>query len=310
MNIAFPALLIFVLVLPGAIFRYTYARGSWGWSSPVSFRSVSDELAYSVIFAAGLHFLWLAIASRRGYQADFHSLLALLIGNFGSVGQRYESSLGSIASHPMEIGTYQLSLFAVAAIAGRLAHRFIRRTKLDLLTQIFRFKNEWYYLLRGEILSFRERTIAAREIDGVFLSAVVDHGKESYLYRGLVEDWSFDVNGELDTIRLRDAHRRLLSQDRTENDSVGPGHYVAADERYYALRGDLLFVRYSHVKTMNLDYFSLSEGVESKTPSSSGVIARPSRAAAILRRFAARLRWLSGTRIMRRDVAMKFDGGD
>jgi len=65
-------------------------------------------------------------------------------------------------------------------------------------------------------LSFREATIVAREIDGVFLSAVVDHGKESYLYRGLVEDRSFDDNGELDTIRLREAHRRLLSDDRTE----------------------------------------------------------------------------------------------
>jgi hypothetical protein len=103
--------------------------------------------------------------------------------------------LAAIALYQVAIAAYQLSLYAAAAIAGRLVHRFIRFTKLDLRTQIFRFKNEWYYLLREETLSFREGTIAAREIDGVFLSGVVDHGKESYLYSGLVEDWSFDVNG-------------------------------------------------------------------------------------------------------------------
>ncbi|MDB4885776.1 MAG: hypothetical protein JWN79_1214, partial [Gemmatimonadetes bacterium] len=35
MNLAFPALLIFILVLPGVIYRYSYARGPWGWASPV-----------------------------------------------------------------------------------------------------------------------------------------------------------------------------------------------------------------------------------------------------------------------------------
>src|SRR5687768_16032712 len=34
MNIAFPALFILLLVLPGIILRYTYARGPWRWESP------------------------------------------------------------------------------------------------------------------------------------------------------------------------------------------------------------------------------------------------------------------------------------
>ena len=259
MNIAFPALIILLLVLPGAIFRYSYARGSWGWSSPVSFRTVSDELAYSAIFAVGLHFVWLLLADIFGYQADFPSLLALVSGSYGAKGERYEAAIAAIADHPKAIAAYFLSLFAVVSIGGRLAHVLVRRTRLDLKTQVFRFKNEWHYLLTGEILSFKEVSIDPREIDGVFLSAVIDHGKESYLYRGIVEDWSFDKDGELDTVRLRFAHRRFLSADR-ENDLAGAsGDYIPPDDRYYEIHGDLFLLRYAQTKTLNLDYFSLSE---------------------------------------------------
>lgn len=60
MNLAFPALFILLLVLPGIILRYTYARGPWRWESPTSITNLSDEIAYSVAFAVGLHLLWMA----------------------------------------------------------------------------------------------------------------------------------------------------------------------------------------------------------------------------------------------------------
>lgn len=259
MNIAFPALIIAILILPGAIFRYAYARGSWGWSSPISFRSVSDELAYSAVFAIGLHFVWLAAVSAGGYRADFPSLLALVAGSYGPQGERYEAALASVAGHPVAIATYLLTLYLFSGNLGRLSHYGVRRSRLDLRTQVFRFRNEWHYLLTGEILSFHEVSIEPREIGGVFLSAIVDHGKDSYLYRGIVEDWSFDGSGNLDSIRLRFAHRRLLSEDRDSQAAVGSGDYIPPDGRYYEIHGDLFLLRYSQLRTMNLDYFSLSE---------------------------------------------------
>lgn len=258
MNIAFPALLILLLALPGAVFRYTYARGSWGWSSPISFRTISDELAYSAVFAVGLHFVWLGIGSFFGHHADVISLLAMLSGNYGVRGERYESSLNSIAQHTGVVGFYHISLLLSAAVLGRLSHRFVRWAELDLKTQVFRFRNEWHYLLTGEILRFEEVSIDAREIDGVFLSAIIDHG-EQYLYRGIVEDWSFNAEGQLDTIRLRFTHRRRLEADRKTEQQGLPGGFIPPDDRYYEIHGDLFVLRYAEVKTLNLDYFSLSE---------------------------------------------------
>lgn len=241
------------------VFRYTYARGSWGWTSPVSFRSVSDELAYSAIFALGLHFLWAILASLFYYSVDFESLVALLSGNFGTKGEAYRSSVASIADHPTAIAIYFLTLCGSAALGGRFSHLAVRRLKLDLKTQVFRFKNEWFYLLTGEALSFKEVSIESRQVAGVFLSAVVDHGKESYLYRGIVEDWSFDGAGQLENVRLSLAHRRKLSDDKPGSLGSTTGSFVGPDERYYEMRGDLFVLRYTEMKTLNLDYFDLVE---------------------------------------------------
>ena len=266
MNVAFPALLIALLILPGAIFRYSYARGSWGWTSPVSFRSISDELAYSAVFAVGLHALWSYLGGLLGYRVAIRALISFLSGSFGPRGELFQTSMSALTAHPAAIVTYFLSLAFVAALTGRLAHAAVRKTKWDLRTQIFRFKNEWHYLLTGEALSFKEVSLQSRDVDGVYLSAVVDHSKDSYLYRGIVEDWTFDRDGNLETIALSNAHRRLMSQDRPQAHTEQPGAQIPPDSRYYKIHGDLLVLRYTEIKTLNLDYFALSDEEPRTTP--------------------------------------------
>lgn len=270
MNLAFPALLVLLLVLPGLIFRYSYARGAWGWSNPISFRSVSDELAYGVVFAVGLHGVWTLLAGRVGYAVDFGAVLALLLGNFGQGNAMYEREVVSVTRHPGAIASYFLSLCGGAWLLGNRLHWAVRKAGLDHRTRILRFKNEWYYLLSGEVLAFHDSDDAERDISGVYLPAVVDHAKASYLYRGIVADWTFDKDGQLDTISLRLAHRRLLDADLQRDAGREPGADVKPDDRYYNIHGDRLILRYSQLKTLNLDDFRLtpddSGGTEAEPP--------------------------------------------
>lgn len=267
MNLAFPALLVLLLGLPGLIFRYSYARGNWGWSSPVSFRTISDELAYGVVFAVGLHCVWIWVAGWFGYAVDFGAVLALLIGNFGSGSAMYDREVAAVVRHHGAIATYFLTLAAGAWVLGNRLHWAVRRLHLDHRTQILRFKNEWTYLLSSEVLEFRENDDPPRKVDGVYLSGIVDHGKESYLYRGIVVDWTFDSAGQLDTIILIDAFRRPLSRDaepdtrsthELHDPRHAPGAVVKPDARYYQIRGDRFTLRYSQLKTLNLEYFSVT----------------------------------------------------
>jgi hypothetical protein len=268
MSFAFPALLVFLLVLPGIILRYSYARGPWGWASPTSLRRVSEELAYGVAFALVLHAVWLLLARRLGFEPDVDSIVLLLAGNFGQ-GDRYlDRVLASVSDHYPWVAGYLVSLYGASAIAGNLGHRAVRQLKLDHRTKTFRFDNYWYYMLTGEVLDFRENVGEWRRVDGVYFSAVVDHASDSYLYRGIVSDFIFDRDGALDTIVLADAHRRRLADDREEGaarTAVGPS---VPDDRYYEIRGDFLVLRYSEIRTLNLDYFAvtLEEGGAGAAP--------------------------------------------
>lgn len=262
MNFAFPALLIVLLILPGILFRYSYARGWWGDTSPTSFRAVSEDLAYSAVFAVGLHFVGLAIASCFGYEANFRALLALLAGNFGPGGEEYERTFASVAAHPIAITAYFTSLSVSAAAGGLLAHSLVRVLGLDRRFRLLRFRNEWHYILTGEVTTFPDNSLwphdPAAEVD-VFLSAVVSHGKDSYLYWGLLSGWSLDSRGELDALHLRFAHRRLLEQDKSAGEGGNTLARVFSSGRYYEINGDLLVLRYSEITTVNLEYFSLIE---------------------------------------------------
>jgi hypothetical protein len=269
MNIAFPAVFILLLVLPGIILRYSYARGPWRWESPTSITNLSDEIAYSVAFAVGLHVLWLSLADILGHPADLRSAISLLTGTYGQNAAYFERSLRSISDHYVRVGCYFISLYFVAAGLGFSLHWLVRSLGLDRSTKIFRFRNEWYYLLSGEILEFRESPEPAPAIDGVYLSAIVDHSDGSFLYRGIVRDFTFGRDGQLEKIVLTLAHRRKLQSDREQSEDLGARSAVPPDERYYSIEGDFFVLRYSETKTINLDYFALldpDETIESSGP--------------------------------------------
>jgi hypothetical protein len=172
MNIAFPALFILLLVLTGIILRYTYARGPWRWESPTSITNLSDEIAYSVAFAVGLHMLWVGSAEVLGRPVDIRSALSFLTGSFGHNAVYFDRAMKSVSNHYGRVGSYFLSLYATAGILGLLLHWIVRFFALDRATKFFRFRNEWYYLLSGEIMEFGENTEPAPPIDGVYLSAI------------------------------------------------------------------------------------------------------------------------------------------
>ncbi len=259
MNFAFPALLVLLLVLPGIILRYSYARGPWGWASPTSLRRASEELAYGVAFALALHMVWLALVRRLGFEPDADAMFLLLVGNFGAGSEHLDRVRSSVAGHYSGVAGYLVSLYAAAAVVGNLGHRAVRRLKLDHLTKTFRFDNYWYYMLTGEVLDFRENAGEGKAVDGVYFSAVVDHASGSYLYRGIVNDFTFDRDGALDTVVLTDAHRRKLEDDRHQANEpatqLGPSE---SDKRYYEIRGDFLVLRSAEIRTLNLDYFAVT----------------------------------------------------
>jgi len=259
MNIAFPALFIFLLAFPGLIFRYTYARGFFRTRSPVSFRPITDEIGYSIVFAGIFHTLWCFLCIKFGIiYIDFHSAFILLIGAYTTKdGEYLPTVIESFSKYPFESVKYFIILYVFSALAGYFGHFSIRYLHLDWRFEAMRFRNEWWYLLKGEIMHFPEvqRELPEKiSIDSkieTYVTAVVEQAKESYLYQGVLYDFCFDSIGNLDRIFLVRAQRRKLADDRPADQA----HTVKGNPKFYPIEGKYFILRYSEVTTINLEYY-------------------------------------------------------
>ena len=142
----------------------------------------------------------------------------------------------------------------------------ISRFKLDradaLLSTIFRFHDApWYYLLTGA--DFEK----AHEPDVIVISTIVEVAKEAVLYVGVLDDFYFDSNGQLDRLILQNVMRRPIARDKP---GVDDSDALQVD-RFYPIDGDNFVIRYSEMVTLNVQYLRVvAEQVLHDAPSGGG----------------------------------------
>lgn len=236
MNLAFPALFLLIVLLPGLIFRRVYNRGP---AAPPP-ASLGDEIARSPIPAGVLHLVWGCLGKLIGHPVDIKSALALGLGNFGDHGSFFDEALDSVANHSVEVSLYFLSIYCAAALIGYVCHWIVWDHRLDLKFWFLRSSDYWYYFFRGEPPAPKP----ASPIEGIRVSAVVSDGTEMLIYRGIFHHYT-GRGGQLDEIWLLSAERRPLSGDKPEDPLT---------EKYYRIPGDVLVLKASEVKTINLKY--------------------------------------------------------
>lgn len=263
MNLAFSALLLLLLLLPGFILIYTYSRGFWS-TSPVSFQRATESIAIALVCACVLHLVWSGAARLLfGVSVDVTVVLKLLLNAYGPDDQDFAPTIQATVDGLPGATMYLLSLYAFSAFLGWVGHKIVRRARLDRRFRVLRFNNDWHYLLSGEILEFPELKMQPFPLDGVYLSAVVQHQEHDYLYRGIVRDFSYGSDGQLERVILVAAHRRLLDRDRKEGEERPTGY--GFDRRYYPIEGDFFILRYADMKTVNIEYIALRTPQEEAT---------------------------------------------
>ncbi|WP_293374725.1 hypothetical protein [Nevskia sp.] len=258
MNFAVPALLIFLLVLPGIVFRYAYARGPRGWTSPTSLRAISDEIALGVLAAALLHTVWLGLITHLPWlerDVRYDDWLFVLLGNPARDSGPLTAVIGRASDNIAAIAGYFLSINLLAVAAGMLVHHTVRRRGWDRSTRLLRFDNPWHYLLSSEIEEFPDRSDKLT-MPSAFLSAVVEQGKEPYVYRGIVEHFFYGADGQLDRVLMSNVSRWKLTD--------------GADSDKYDIRGNYFVLRYSETRTLNIEYFLLSDADDAADTEPSG----------------------------------------
>ncbi len=298
MNLAFQALLILAMLLPGLIFRSAYNRGVWNF--PMGrLGPVSEQIPKAVIHSLWLNALWAMIARAMHEAAphwvwaiDFRAVACWISNDFGRDQVEFPRALDALVASPSRIFAYLASLYGCSWLAGEACLRIVRGRKLDLKYRRIRFDHEWHYLLRGEApdfpdpgynqtlvptTGFQGKAAFAEDCLATVVAAVVDFKETSYVYLGIVVDYYFDEQGNLDRLLLSTVKRRKLMDH--EGDSAEQGSNPAA-ERFQEIRGYYFVLRMSELRTLNIDYITRAD-MEAVDALAAGLPNKPAKAEGI-----------------------------
>jgi len=266
MNLAFPAAVLFAFLLPGFLLRDAFRRPEGSLPDPTPF---ARRIVWSFLLTLLLNAVWCTAAqSLTSYRVDWEALLLLVSGDHGSA---YESAVQRIVSHPEGPMLYLFSLCIAAWAMGAFPRHLILSLRLDREGRPgaawLRADTPWYYLLSG----YDTETMP----DVVHISAVVEIGKEAYLYVGLLNDYFLDSSGTLDRLVLSEVSRRPMGIDRTgalqeESGAESANHRTGGDsrgaddaavsamldeeDRFYPIEGDYFVLKGSEIRTLNIRY--------------------------------------------------------
>ncbi len=280
MSIAFPALVITILILPGILFFYTYRRG-FG-PSPVVLESVQSEIVRGILCTIPINLIAIGLIDILPFpDVDFKAVVALLTDWHGEDDVEISRNISAISSNAGLILFYVFVTNTVSALAGYFCHTVVRYYRLDLRIDFLRFSNEWRYLFSGEEyvmslltsaatsteraqvkkwqISSKEIKAKEAEIDLHIASVAVEQGGQVYIYRGVLDQYFFDKKGKLQKIVLLYPQRKRIDQPHTVS-IVNGVEFV--DDGFYQIDGHYFVIEYERVLNFNLYYYRYSESSE------------------------------------------------
>jgi hypothetical protein len=242
-------IVLFFLVLPGILFREGYKRGglelvkrregTWRLiffptrdhtpgnkalsrdrpdDYPKNRRPLIEEILQSLVWAVILHAVWVPLVESRGMKVDLSFVAKLLCGP-----QPPPEQLAQIGRRFPEVLTYFAMLYLASYSFGRFCLTMVRYTKLDLNIMFFRLRDQWFYLLRGDMINFRENRRGKkgyRNVAATVCTLVLDDAKDGECYMGQLVDYFNDTEGALESLVLDSARKSNVEREHLGQNSV------------------------------------------------------------------------------------------
>lgn len=242
MNIALPTVVLFILLIPGLLFRRFYYTEEFSkeYFKQTFFGTFFSAFLPSLLF----HICWYFVVAYLGYNIDLSILGDLLSGqNDENVYRAIESNIGKITG-------YNFSIAIAAGLGGFLSKKVIRNYKLDRIYKLFRFQNSWHYVLKGEFFDFPRASFdledsGVEEIEFVYVDAIIDTNAGTFLYEGIFVDYELSANSGLNYITLKNTSRKLISINKQD------------DGESYPINGHIVVLPFHQIKNINLSFYRI-----------------------------------------------------
>ena len=247
MSLAFGALLIVLLLLPGIGFRYAYIRSN-SIRRSLDF-SLLSEAVIMVVVALLLHTLGGTIVQLLGPGPDVRILYLLATGG-GLAPEDYRI----LADSFVPFLTYTLLLSAIGVGTGYALQQLVLHRGYDQRYKGLRVLNDWDRYFTGYVLPADRR----KKLNFIWVDILVDgSGGNAVLYSGVLENYSLNREQVIDQVFISSAIRRH----NLDLSGVLPvGEATAAQPPNYDLPGEYLVIPFSQVRNLNITYSYVRPG--------------------------------------------------
>jgi len=265
MSLAIGFLIIFLLAVPGIVFRVTYL------SSPYSKRNINtttlEEIYSSLIPAFIFHAISILILTGLGFSINFQFIFNLLIGNNGA------KDINRLNHYLSPFLAYMFINTVTNFLSALLLRRLVLKYNLYKRYPVLSIYNKWYDILKPK--GNKNDRIS------VWLDVLLETKNDMLIYRGFLTDFWLDKDGGIKELHMEDVRRRVLSRDEkiesidraiaevataatvgTTSDAGMNDPVVfdsesteEIDERYYHIPGEIFIIKYEDVKNMNITYY-------------------------------------------------------
>lgn len=229
MNVALPAIVILLGVLPGIACFYGYFAGRFdkraAGVSPV------EELAFYIALAIPIDAtaVWLN-QWLFGIRLDFDMATHFLAG---TVPDPAATAFGAALRRTYALtATIYFVVLVSAFLLGSFCRRFVWAFRLDTRFSLLTLRHDWFYALHGR------RDDLSRDVLA-YVDVLTEHPEGSRLYRGIVVDFEMAPTGGLASVTIIDVER-----------GSGRGRYF----KWKPVPSDQLTIIGSKIHSVNMRY--------------------------------------------------------
>lgn len=237
MNIAVPALVILLGLLPGIACFLAYFNGKF--ERRLAGVSGADELALYVVLSIPIDALALWVCRFFGIELEFTVVTMLLSGSSSDAAVATVAAIFREHSY-LTAATYTLILMLSYTI-GSIVRRFVWAFRLDTWIPRLRMRPDWFYLLQARQKGMERDAVAFVDV----LTKHPDSTEGSRLYRGLVVEFEISDSRKIDTLILSVARR---------------GTKRGKEFEWRRIPSDRFVIMGSSIHTINVSYLSVDTG--------------------------------------------------
>ena len=268
MNIALGALLLFLLFIPGLLFRTAFLKSD-SLKSNID-TTILNELLFVSVPALVLNLSGIILVERLfGLEVRIDQFYYLITGAKDSAQLDFELIKSSLPGFT----AYIVLASVVGAFSGMALQRLVIRYNLDSKFPFLRLSNEWERLLSGRVLGYTYLD----QIEFIQVDVLTSGDEGDMLYCGILEKYTLNSKVGLENIYMSSVYRRRLSSDYPTGNPAAPDAILDEeevdftlgnpgiipkdqDDRYYNMLGDYFMIPISEVKNINITYYQAMEG--------------------------------------------------